>query len=95
VPPAAGKRPGHNGAVPPGPGARPGVPGAPVLTVVSGNPSAEEVAALVAVLATRSGPASEPAVAGRLRYEWSSRSRLMRPPLPRGQGGWRASALPR
>jgi Acyl-CoA carboxylase epsilon subunit len=70
-------------------------PEAPVLTVVTGNPSAEEIAALVAVLAARTAPASAAEVAGRLRNEWSARSRLMREPLPRGPGGWRASALPR
>jgi hypothetical protein len=67
---------------------------APVLAIVRGNPSAEQVAALVAVLAARARPAGAPAP-GNMRSEWSSRSRLLRAPLERGPGGWRASALPR
>ena len=75
---------------------------APVLRVVHGSPSAEEIAALVAVLAARA-PA-EGAVTGEgevgggrgmLRNGWSERSRLLRAPLWRGPGGWRASGLPR
>jgi hypothetical protein len=67
---------------------------APVLEIVRGNPSAEQVAALVAVLATRTRPADAPTPRN-LRSEWSSRSRLLRSPLQRGQDGWRASARPR
>jgi Acyl-CoA carboxylase epsilon subunit len=67
----------------------------PVLTVVRGNPSAEQIAALVAVLAARTGPPSAAEVAGRPGSAWSAKSRLLREPLPRGEGGWRASALPR
>jgi hypothetical protein len=72
-------------------GSRPG----PVLRVVHGCPSAEQVAALVAVLAARAP--SEGAAGGRSvrRNGWSERSRLLRAPLRRGPGGWRASGLPR
>jgi hypothetical protein len=74
---------------------QPDATGASVLTVVRGNPSAEEIAALVAVLTARTGPSSPGETAGRPRNSWSARSRLLREPLPRGPGGWRASALPR
>jgi hypothetical protein len=95
MPPDPADKSGHNGALPPGPAATPVPPGAPALTVVTGNPSAEEIAALVAVLAARTAPAGPGGEAGRPRSEWSARYRLLREPLPRGAGGWRASALPR
>jgi len=68
---------------------------APVLRIVRGDPSPEQIAALVAVFAARA--ASAGAAGGRavMRSEWSARSRLLRAPLPRGPGGWRASGLPR
>jgi hypothetical protein len=69
--------------------------GAPALTVIRGNPSAEQIAALVAVLAALTAPASAGDVAVRPRSQWQAKSRLLREPLPHGQGGWRASALPR
>jgi Acyl-CoA carboxylase epsilon subunit len=94
MPSAAAKRNGHNGALSAGPAVRPASAGAPVLTVVRGSPSAEEIAALVIVLTARTGPASAGAAA-RPGSAWSARSRLLREPLPRGPGGWRASALPR
>ena len=66
----------------------------PPLLVVKGDASAEEVAALVAVLqglaaASTGGDAPKP------RSEWSSHHRKVRTPLTPGRGGWRASALPR
>jgi hypothetical protein len=76
-------------------GTQPGAARAPMLTVVRGNPSAEEIAALVAVLTARTAPASAGETAGRPRNKWSAKSRLLREPLPRGPGEWRASALPR
>jgi Acyl-CoA carboxylase epsilon subunit len=51
---------------------------------------------VVTVLAARAAPAADPTRACETaRSEWSARSRLLRAPLPRGPGGWRASALPR
>ena len=94
MPSAAAKGNGHNGALSAGPAARPAPAGSPVLAVVRGNPSAEEIAALVVVLTARTGPASAGAAAARPGSAWSARSRLLREPLPRGPGGWRASALP-
>ena len=70
----------------------PAVPGdEPVIRVVSGNPSAEEIAVLVAVLASAGGDA-DPAPPAR-RSAWSDpRWRLIGPATR--VGGWRASGLP-
>jgi hypothetical protein len=68
----------------------------PALAFVAGNPSAEQIAAVAAVLSARArsaGPAARPGESG--RSEWSARYRLLREPLARAPGGWRASALPR
>jgi Acyl-CoA carboxylase epsilon subunit len=70
--------------------------GEPVLRVVRGDATPEEIAALVAVLMARSGPASgaaRPAVRP-VRGAWSDRSRQLRRPLYPGPGAWRRSALP-
>lgn len=68
-------------------------PGArPLLRVVNADATPEEVAAIVAVLASLGGPA---AATERPRSEWSARHRAMRRTLPHGPGGWRASGLPR
>ena len=68
---------------------------APALRVVHGSPSPEELAALVAVLAARDPAQGAASGRGILRNGWSERSRLLRAPLMRGPGGWRASGLPR
>jgi hypothetical protein len=68
-------------------------PAAPVLRVVRGQPRPEEVAALVAVMLSRSAGAS-PAGSGRVSV-WASRARLVRPPLRPGRGSWRTSGWPR
>ena len=67
----------------------------PVLSFVRGNPSAEQIAAVVTVLCARAGPAGRPGTGETARYGWSARSRMLRAPVLRGPGGWRASALPR
>ena len=67
----------------------------PALAIVAGNPSAEEIAAVVTVLSARAGPAERIGSAETARYGWSARSRLLRAPVRRSAGGWRASALPR
>jgi hypothetical protein len=65
------------------------------LRIVKGNPSDEEVAALVAVVsALGSGSGSEDAPE-RPRSAWSDRRAQVREPLPHGPGAWRASGLPR
>jgi Acyl-CoA carboxylase epsilon subunit len=68
----------------------------PVLAVVRGSASAEDIAAVVVALAgvRHEPPAGTGAPTGR-RYEWHSRSRMLRQPLAPGPGAWRASALPR
>lgn len=67
-------------------------PAPPLLRVVKGDATPEEVAALVAVFASLSAaapPARRPAPA------WAAAHRKVRRTLPHGPGGWRASALPR
>lgn len=66
-------------------------PEVPVLRIVSGNPDAEELAAVTALLtalAASSGtdrePASQPG-------GWSDLSLRLRRPIPAGPGAWRNS----
>ena len=67
--------------------------GRPLLSVVKGTPTEEELAALLAVVAakqavTTSAPSEVASV-------WAAKSRLVRPPLRPGPNAWRASAWPR
>ena len=64
----------------------------PVLRIINGDATSEEVAAVVAVLSALGG--SAPA-APRRTPAWSAPHRLVRRTLPHGPGGWRASSLPR
>ena len=64
----------------------------PLLQVVNADATPEEVAALVAVLASLGTPT---APAPRRTPEWQARQRLLRATHPHGPGGWRASGLPR
>ncbi len=65
-------------------------PARPLLRVVRGNPSPEELAALIAIIAARgSGGAPVPEPVPSL---WS-RPQLRGPVVP-GPGAWRASGLP-
>jgi hypothetical protein len=69
-------------------------PAAPALSVVRGEPTAAELAAVIVVLTARARqarPASPPAA---MPSQWSARARQMRPQLAAGPGAWRASALP-
>jgi hypothetical protein len=71
-------------------GAEPPAP--PLLRVVRGDPTEEELAALVALLAARS--ASAPARGGAAERRiggWADRSAGVRRPLRAGPGAWRAS----
>ncbi len=63
----------------------------PFLTIVRGEATPEEIAALVAVIGSLGGstPPTRPAPA------WSAHHRQTRVTLPHGPGGWRNSALPR
>jgi hypothetical protein len=67
----------------------------PALAIVRGNPSAEDIAAVVTVLSARLQPAGATGAGQAARSRWSARSRQLRAPLLRGPGAWRASALPR
>jgi hypothetical protein len=68
----------------------------PVLTVVAGDPSAEELAALTvavsAVLAARGAAAGRP---GRAVSGWADRSAMMGAPPRPGPDAWRRSTWPR
>jgi hypothetical protein len=84
------------------PGLTPGSqadPGPAFLSVVRGNPTDTELAALVAVLAARAGAAAAaaevPTPARAPRSRWSDKSCLMRASLSPGPDAWRRSALPR
>lgn len=63
----------------------------PLLRVVAGSPTADELAVVVAVLSTRSGSTEEvPAFS-----LWARKSRNIRPTQRPGFGAWRASMMPR
>ena len=65
--------------------------GQPLLRVVRGNPTPEELAALIAVVSTRGGVVVEEPPAP--RSLWAAP--VLRKPLSPGPGAWRASSLPR
>jgi acyl-CoA carboxylase epsilon subunit len=66
---------------------------APPLRLVRGSATAEEVAALVAVLAAAADGADAPPPAP--LSAWADRARLVRAPVSPGPDGWRGSAFPR
>jgi hypothetical protein len=68
-------------------------PSQPLLRVVKGDPSPEELAALIAVITARTGGGE--AVEDPAPSSWADRSRGLRPTLTPGVGAWRASAFPR
>ncbi len=75
----------------------PGAGAPPLLIVVRGDASAEEIAALTAVLAAKTAPAPGPAPAaarGQRVTGWGNRAAMLRKPLMHGPGAWRASARP-
>ena len=67
-------------------------PSRPLLRIVRGDPTPEEIAALVAVVASLGG---DQAPAPRRTTEWSAHHRKVRTTYPHGPGGWRGSGLPR
>jgi hypothetical protein len=68
-------------------------PERPVLRVVRGDATPEEIAAMVAVLLSR--PALAEPRPRRAPSAWADRSRLLSRPLFPGPDAWRRSALPR
>ena len=75
----------------------------PLLHVIRGDASTEEVAAVLAVLAARrlavetaatAGTAWAAEARGPAPSGWSDRSRRVRAPVFPSPGGWRRSALP-
>ena len=67
----------------------------PILRVVRGDATPEEIAALVAVLLARSADAEAPGQARSVSGSWADRSGQIRRPLSPGPGAWRRTALPR
>jgi hypothetical protein len=66
----------------------------PVLRVVSGSPTAEELAVVTALLARGGGGGDAEPETGARRGGWSDPAAGMRP-MPRpGVNGWRAAAQP-
>ncbi|MFY0405893.1 acyl-CoA carboxylase subunit epsilon [Solicola sp. PLA-1-18] len=71
-------------------------PRPPMLRVVKGEPTDDELVALVTVIAARRAAAAEAVRAAkpRRRSAWGDPARAVRPPHSHGPGGWRASAFP-
>ena len=69
--------------------------GTVMLRIVRGEPTPEELAALVAVIARRAGAgaASERTTPSK-PSGWTDRSRYVRPRLWHAPSGWRTSSLP-
>ncbi|MGH3415189.1 MAG: acyl-CoA carboxylase subunit epsilon [Actinocrinis sp.] len=65
----------------------------PVFSVVRGEPTDEELAALITVIASLRG-AEDEEPAPRTTSGWTDRARYVRTPLRPSPNGWRASALP-
>jgi hypothetical protein len=65
----------------------------PALRIVRGEPTADELAALVAVLSARAS-AGDGGAPARARSAWNAPSRLVRKPVAHGRDGWRRSSLP-
>ncbi len=69
--------------------------GRPLLRVVRGDPTSEELAALVAVLTTGSRPAARAKPQPRTPGGWVDRSAGLRRRLAPGPGAWRAAVRDR
>ena len=65
----------------------------PALRVVSGNPTDDELAVVIAVVSARAS--ARPAPITPTLNLWTRKSRNVRPPLHHGPGAWRASMMPR
>jgi hypothetical protein len=69
-------------------------PGQPLLRVVRGDATPEEIAALVAVLLARPADDGAPSPVRSVKNSWSDRAALLRRPLSPAPGAWRRSGLP-
>ena len=70
-------------------------PARPVLRVLSGNPTAEETAVLIAVVAAASGGGEGAAAPAPGRSLWRDSTKAPGHRITPGPGAWRASTLPR
>lgn len=68
--------------------------GPPLFRVVRGEPTPEELAALVTVVVARAAAAAPPTRMER-PVGWAAYWRQVRAPLRPGPGAWRSSGLPR
>jgi hypothetical protein len=70
--------------------------GAVTIKIVRGGPTAEELAALIAVLSTQAAAGgAEPAARPRQPSGWTDLAARVHAPRIPGPGGWRVSAFPR
>ncbi|RJL33562.1 acyl-CoA carboxylase subunit epsilon [Bailinhaonella thermotolerans] len=67
----------------------------PVLRVVRGDATPEEIAALVAVVTARAAAAAGTRATPGRRGAWGHPRHALREPLQPGPGAWRASGFPR
>jgi hypothetical protein len=65
---------------------------APLLRIVKGNPTPEEVAALVTVVSAMAAGAQASNAKARPRPEWGAHHRRLRGTHRHGPGAWRATA---
>ncbi len=68
--------------------------GQPLLRVIRGDATPEEIAALVAVLAMRAAGDEAPGPDRSAPGFWADRASQLRRPLSPGPGAWRRSSLP-
>ena len=66
----------------------------PVLRVIRGDATPEEIAAVIAVLLARAAAVADAAPAAPRPSAWADRGRLVRRPRFPGPDAWRRSALP-
>ncbi|WP_129667887.1 acyl-CoA carboxylase subunit epsilon [Phytoactinopolyspora endophytica] len=67
----------------------------PLVRVVKGEPTDEELAALTAVVSAKAAAAASADTESEQPSTWAAYWRTVRTPLRPGPGAWRASALPR
>jgi hypothetical protein len=64
------------------------------IRVEHGSPTPEELAVIIALVASAGSSASPKATTGPLNL-WARRSRMIRPPQRPGPDAWRGSMMPR